>query len=137
MLIIILANAKTFDWNNLIILLLAIVSAWTAYRMEQRVKQAKIEEEKRETDRKQLQELSRTVDKVSEQTDGINKQLVAAEKIISKDEGKKEERAEVAERGVVADAAAAAAAVPAEPTLVKVLSSPEEPVITKPAPKTP
>lgn len=121
--------AQPFDWNNLVILILALVSAWTAYRVEQRAKSAKLEEQKREADREKLIALSATVEKVSEQTDGINQKLVAAEKAISKDEGKKEERAEVAER------AATASTLP-EPALVKIVSSPEEPVIVKPTSKT-
>lgn len=127
--IIILAvtEAEPFNWNNLVLCILALVSAWTAYRVEQRAKSAKLEEEKRKEDREKLEKLSATVDKVSEQTDGINAKLVAAEKAISKDEGKKEERAEVAERAATAQDS---------PALVKILSSPEDPVITKPAPKT-
>lgn len=121
----ILAVTEPFNWNNVFMFLIAAIAAWTHWRQEQRTKEARAEakrrEEKREEDRKQMAAVATVVAKVAEQTDGINKQLVAAEKIISRAEGKKEERAEVAERAAVAD-------ILAKPAEVIVVNAPTDPL---------
>lgn len=70
-----------------------------------------------------ITEVNKTVDEVKAQTDGLTAKLVVAEKILSKAEGKVEERAEVAERE---DAQKSEA--PAE---VVVVNPPDKPVPTK------
>ncbi len=72
-----LAAADAFNWNNLVTLMIAILVAWNTYQSKKRDKK---------------------ISEVSERVNGLTKKLVDAEKIISKAEGKIEERAEEAAR---------------------------------------
>ncbi len=92
-----LATIEPFNWNSLVQLVTAVIVAWTAWRVERRVKAAK---EERET----LDTVAKGMIEVKAQTNGINRALVEAKQVIAKAEGKVEERAEVAERVQVAQA---------------------------------
>ncbi len=84
-------TSEPFNWNNLVLLIISILSAWTTWRVEQRSKTAKEE-------RKTLESVANQVETIHKETNGLTAKLVASEKAISKAEGKIEERAEVADR---------------------------------------
>lgn len=134
----ILADAEPFNWNGLVTLLTLLVGAWVAWRVEQRAKTAKEEGET-------LKTVAETVDRVEKNSNGLNEQIVRAEKVISKAEGRADAHAEVAERTEVAKAAVAAERAEvaergeiqvqktqeaAPPTEVVVVNEPHDPVPT-------
>lgn len=92
-----LATSDPFNWNVFIQFLVAALVAWNTWRLEQRAKTSKQE---RET----LNRVDAGVAEVQKQTNGLTEKLVTSEKAASKAEGKVEERSEVAERVIVAQA---------------------------------
>lgn len=125
---------EPFNWNALVSLLGLIVTAWIAWRVEQRAKTAKEERETlkqvaatQETLVATVGEVKNTVVEVQEHTNGMHKEIMEVTARASKSEGKELERVEERQRVDEKAAAEKAPVVAGDPTEVTIVNTKTNP----------